>query len=301
MRALLLHCATTLLLFAVVASFPGRAPAAASSAQSGYVLPESESWELAAKGGGRYQILVSRPSKTEPPPNGYPVLYVLDGNTIFASFAEARRIQEVSKSPIANTLIVAVGYPTAIEKPYDIRRLEDFTAPFADPIPVSEKAFSHYRVGGQDRFLSFLLEELRPAVASRYPIDVDRQALFGHSLGGLFALHVLYRRPEAFAAIIAASPSIFWNNQGILAEEREFAEKLSQSKIRPPIAKLLLVAGEREETDVELWDAQTLAPRLAPLSAYGLRSRIEIFKDETHLTVPTRAVTTALRFAFVWP
>ena len=74
-----------------------------------------------------------------------------------------------------------------------------------------------------------------------------------------------------------------------------------QAKSPVHIARVLLVAGEREETRVELSDVEPLGQRLALLSGYGLRSRIEIFKDETHLTVPTRTITTAMRFAFSWP
>ncbi len=279
---------------------PAEAQSPTASPAPAYMLPESESWELTSKEGDRYEIFVSIPSGTSPPADGYPVLYVLDGNTIFASFAEARRIQEGSDANIANTLIVAVGYPT--DKAYDYkRRMYDFTPPFPAQIPVAEKPFASWKVGGQDRLVSFLLDRLRPELARRHPINPNRQALFGHSLGGLFALHMLYQHPDAFNAIIAASPSIWWNDQAILTEERDFTARLTQSKAPLQVARVLLVAGEREETRVELSDVEPLGQRLALLSGSGLRSRTEIFKDETHLTVPTRAITTAMRFAFSWP
>ena len=298
----------SLLVLTFGASAPERAlaaprTAAKPAAQTGYVLPETESWDITSKEGARYQILVSRPSATKPPENGYPVLYVLDGNAFFAMFADGRRVQGVyENSEMSKSIIVAVGYPTANEFGYDYaRRLEDFTAPWPDPMPASEREFAKWKAGGQDKFLTFLLEELRPEVAKRYKINPDRQSLFGHSLGGLFALHTLYTQPNAFASIIAASPSIFWHNSQVLGEERAFAEQLAQGKIRLPISKILVVAGEREDTALELWDAQALAPRLAQLSVYGLRSHFEMYKDETHITVPSRAVTSALRWALNWP
>ena len=174
-----------------------QAPGATASPAAAYVLPESESWELTSKEGDPYEIFVSIPSGTPPPPDGYPVLYVLDGNTIFASFAEARRIQEGSDANLANTLIVAVGYPT--DKAYDFkRRMYDFTPPFPAQVPAAEKPFASWKVGGQDRLVDFLLNRLRPELARRHPINPSRQALFGHSLGGLFALHMLYQHPDAF-------------------------------------------------------------------------------------------------------
>lgn len=277
-------------------------PAAAGvpfNVQPGYVVPDTETWDLTSSGGETYRIFVSRPAGNAPP-DGFPVLYVLDGNTIFGSFAEARRLQEVSDPEIGKTLIVAVGYPDGA--PYDYkRRMKDFTPPFPDPMPAAETPFAQWAVGGQDKLMSFLLDDLRSAVASRYKINQRRQALFGHSLGGLFALHMLYRHPEAFVAIIAASPSIWWNDQGILAEEREFSANLASGRTKGPPARLMLVVGGREETRAEQWDAGALARRLEPLSAYGLRSQYERFEAEPHLGVPTRAITDAMRFAFAWP
>jgi len=264
-----------------------------------YALPGTESWEIANDSREPYRIFVSRP-EGPPPAEGYPVLYVLDGNAMFAGFAEARRIQEGSHPDVANSLIVAVGYPT--DRPYDgARRLYDFTpVPLAE-VPAAQVPLAKYRAGGQDAFRDFLLNRLRAEVAKRYAVNPRRQALFGHSLGGLLALHVLYTRPDAFHAIIAASPSQWWNDQSILAEEREFARRLSRAEITGPVSRVLLLAGEREERVANTWDAEALALRLEPLSAYGLRSRFEMLAGETHVTVPSRAVTTTLRFAFSWP
>lgn len=39
-----------------------------------------------------YQIFISKPS-TPPPPAGYPVIYLLDANSVFGTMAEAVRIQ----------------------------------------------------------------------------------------------------------------------------------------------------------------------------------------------------------------
>jgi hypothetical protein len=294
------------LLAIAICSAPSVAAAGAAAAdavanvQSGYVLPDTETWDLKSSAGEQYRIFVSRP-EGDPPPEGYPVLYVLDGNAFFAGFAQTRWTQEIMDASIGRTMIVAVGYPIG-DKPYAFeRRMKDFTPPWTNPVPVSEQRFADWAAGGWDRFAQFLIDDLRPAVASRYHIDPHRQSLFGHSLGGLFALHMLYRHPEAFFAIIAASPSIYWNGASILAEEREFASHLASAPSKGPIARLLMVVGSREETRLEQLDAEDLARRLEPLSAYGLRSRFQVYEGEPHLGVPTRAITDTLRFAFTWP
>src|SRR3546814_5939847 len=82
---------------------------------------------------------------------------------------------------------------------------------------------------------------------SDWSSDVCSSDLYGHSLGGLFALHMLYTRPGAFRTIIAASPSIWWDNQAILAEERAWRTRVEQGAAPTRGTRLLLIAGEREE------------------------------------------------------
>src|SRR5690606_2422063 len=71
-------------------------PRGATPAQkrAGYTMPQTETWDMTSDSGETYRIFLSYPGVGEPPADGYPVLYVLDGNAMFAGFAEARRIQE---------------------------------------------------------------------------------------------------------------------------------------------------------------------------------------------------------------
>ena len=64
-------------------------PATTPSAVPGYTVPSTHMWEMTSDGGDIYRIFVSYPA-TEAPADGYPVLYVLDGNAVFATFAETR-------------------------------------------------------------------------------------------------------------------------------------------------------------------------------------------------------------------
>ena len=298
MTGLVLSRALAAAILALGAPLSPPSAAAQTAPAAGYVLPESETWELKSEDGYPYQIFVSRP-KDPPPPAGYPILYVLDGNAMFAGFAETRRILGYMKADLGKTIIVGVGYKT--EAAYDVRRIYDFVEDFRQPVPPAQTYLTKYKAGGRAQFAAFLLDRLRPELARRYSINPHRQALFGHSFGGLFALYMLYNHPGAFHAIVSASPSIFWNDQAILAEERAFAAKLAQGKLQGPVSRLRLVTGELDETAVERTDAVSLAKRLEPLSAYGLRSEFEMFAGETHITVPSRSVTSTLRFAFTWP
>lgn len=257
----------------------------------GYTMPSTHVWDVPSDGGEIYRIFVSYPA-AEMPPDGYPVLYVLDGNAIFATFAEARRIQE--RFDTGKSIVVGVGYPT--DMAYDLRRLNDYTPPMSNPPPKEWRHLAKYESGGRDKFLDFLTGKLRTEIGKRYKIDPDRQSLFGHSLGGLLALHTLYTRPQAFHSIVAASPSLEWNEQGVLSEEREFRARMTSGKAGKT-SRLLVVVGGRD-TDDDPYMAEAFVHRMEALSSYGLRTRFRRYDEEGHMTVPARAVTDTLRFVF---
>jgi uncharacterized protein len=174
------------------------------------VLPKAQQLDVkSAATGFRYRIFVSVPASPAPV-NGYPVLYVLDGNAAFpvAAFlgrsAESRHEVTGHQPPI----IVGIGYPG--DDDFDVAaRRRDYTIGTDD----SRDAITE---GGAERFLDFIEQELKPMLQARYPIDRKRQALFGHSFGGLFVLHALFSRPASFSTFLASSPSIWWQNKRVL-------------------------------------------------------------------------------------
>lgn len=124
-----------------------------------------------------------------------------------------------------------IGYPH--DQVYDLpARTNDLTLLWTAKWPAGQPAA---RTGGNELFARFLLDRLRPEIARRYPVDAKRQSLFDHSLVGLFALHMLYTRPDAFEAIIAASPPIWWSGKAILAEEKAFIDRLASAKSAGPV------------------------------------------------------------------
>lgn len=191
---------------------------------------------LRSEEGLDYLLFISAPEGSAPP-SGYPVLYVLDGNAWFGVAAEIVRLNEIEYGP---ALVVGIGYET--DTLYDARRRgHDFTkkAPASGDIG----AYEGTEFGGADAFLEFLVEDVRAELRKSYPLDDRRQTLFGHSLGGFFALHVLFTKPEAFDAIIAASPAIWWGPQDLLEEEKAFL-----ARVKPKDApRLLITVGELEQ------------------------------------------------------
>jgi len=255
-----------------------------------YAMPSTQMFDVKSDGGETYRIFISYP-KGEAPDGGYPVLYVIDGNAHFASFAETRRLLEYVDR--GSALIVGVGYPT--DEAYDARRTADFLFPVpAEGPPAQAKSQPNATNTSRDKFLDFLTVKLRAEIGKRFKINPDRQSLFGHSFGGLFALHALYAKPGAFQAIVAASPSLEWNVKDMLSEERAFAAKLASGAVART-SRLMLVTGDQDRED-DPEPARALAARLDLLSAYGLSTRYRLYDDEIHMTVPARAVTDTFRF-----
>lgn len=154
--------------------------------------------------GRRYRLAVSLPDGA-PPPEGWPSLTVLDGHRLFQAVAAtasalAARPEKTGVRPLA---VIGVFHDET-EGPVEDARALDFTD---TPCPEPDWARPS---GGAAAFRRFLIEQAWPAATGAAPLDASRRALFGHSLGGLFVLETLERRPDLFARWIGVSPSLWW-------------------------------------------------------------------------------------------
>lgn len=263
-----------------------------------------------------HRIFLYRP-RDPAPPEGWPVLYMTDGNAGFATAVDAQKVQLAypSGTNIRAGVIVAIGYPT--DEAYDpFRRSWDLSPPPGRTYPPFFPDTPDVRTGGGEGFLSAIEEELKPWVERQVPIDRSRQTLFGHSFGGLFVLHALFTRPGAFRRWVAASPSIYWEDAGILATEQAFLERADV----PDGIELHLSAGQyeserriapfhkgrpdeeqrqaraRETQVVEL--ARAMAERWEALPALAGIARFEEYAGENHMSVLPVALNWAVQIAF---
>ncbi|MBK1838757.1 alpha/beta hydrolase [Azospirillum sp. YIM B02556] len=267
-------------------------------------LPRTVQWDMTAGGDPArpHRLFASWP-ETPPPPEGWPVLYLLDGNSVFGTATEAMRVVggHGAAAGIPPALVVAIGYPG--DKPFDqMRRARDYTPPAAG---------APSGTGGADAFLDFIENNLKPEVERRFRVDRGRQTLFGHSYGGLFVLHALFTRCAAFQRYVAASPSIWWQDRAILDGERRFTAAL------PPAAagrSLLVTVGgnelqappgeppdpareERRRKARMEGNARELAERLTALAPRGPAVGFVSFVGETHGSVIPAAVSRAVAVA----
>src|SRR5581483_11782956 len=214
-------------------------------AEAPVTIPGAIQFDLASRETGRtYRIFVYEPP-VPPPEAGWPTVVLTDGNLSFPIASAVGGLLAFAGEP---ALIVGVGYPTRSPRELMRLRFRDLTPP--TPLeriagrpglpPLDADDF-----GGAAAFRAFLLSELRPAIAAAFPVDAARTALYGHSLGGLFVLQALFAEPAAWRTYIASSPSVWWNERALLADEPAFAERLIETGARP---RLLITIGADEQT-----------------------------------------------------
>ena len=319
MRTPVLILLGTLFLASAVsaAAEPARAPSAADGGTSA-VLPSSRQFDFKSAINGRsYRVQVAMPF-VPAPQNGYAVLYMLDGDAYFGTYSFAARMRALM-GELQPAVVVGIGYPEGESdlKAVFVRRQYDLTPTRIDPKEAAQAGLSTdpAALGGADAFLQVIEREVKPRVAALLPVDSSRDILFGHSLGGLFALHTLFTHPESFKTYLVLSPSIWFNHRVVLGNEASFAAAVKSGKIAPKV--FVAVGGEEEKAPAALppgmtreqvaksvaeasmiRNAMDLGDRLKALPGVACyAARAGVFDGETHISVPWATVGPFLNFA----
>jgi hypothetical protein len=297
--------------------------------------------------GERYTLAVSVPL-TPPPPDGYPVIYVLDGDFLFGTASDiGLAIGDPRRAPV----VVAIGHGLlqdmevvaryAPRRPGDATplgladiggamntlRFHDLTLPVAPEHRAPDwTGLTPANVGGVDRFLKVIETEIKPKVAAAVAVNPKNQTLFGHSIAGLAVLRALFTEPEAFRTFVAASPSIWWDADAVLAGEPAFAQAVKAGRASPrvmitvgalepdspnPPQSLIdsLPADKRQALTAYVkmasrWSgmvsgARDLAGRMQAIhGGPGYEARFVAFEGEDHASVLPAALSRGMRFAF---
>lgn len=157
----------------------------------------------------------------------YPVLYMHDGGSVFATW----RIDEIAKPLITSQQIEPLIIVMVTNRGTEDDRFENYT-----PTRVS-----NFRSSGKaDFYGQMLVEELKPLIDSEYRTltDAPNTALGGTSLGGLVSLYLGLKHPTVFGKLAVMSPSVWWDDKLIIRNVKTLASK--------PSLKIWLDIGQGE-------------------------------------------------------
>jgi predicted alpha/beta superfamily hydrolase len=276
-------------------------------------VDHSECFELASGATGRtYKISLAHPGESmeSEPARDCPIVFVLDSAICFLGAVDSHRCRAIF-GQLEQAVVVGVGYPGS---PLEAMRLRarDLTPPSAGEAPPDISVVTGTEIGGADDFLTFLLDELTPEILRRAPeASATRRVLMGASLGGLFTLHALLERPDAFETYCAASPSIWWDDFALGQRRDALDAKLAALPVAP---RVLINVGALEQDppqhvppghDLETVRERIRTSRMVDASrefAESLRSTLPdtayvCFADEDHISVVPAALARGLTFA----
>ena len=208
--------------------------------------------------GEKRTIVVHLPSGYEKNKSSYPVLYITDGeiHTTHTSgtvdyLAKFRLIPEMIVVGVVNT-----------DRNRDLR-----------PTPIDKQ--QEGIIEGADRFLNFISEEVIPMIDNNYR-TLSYKIFSGTSYGGLFGINAFLTRPNIFDAIIAISPSLYWDNQIMQKKANSlFSEKKVNGNLYITIAK---------EQPIMIESFNNFLSVLKNNPTNKVKWGAKIFKEETHNT-----------------
>lgn len=163
--------------------------------------------DLVVTHGGRTARLdvLLPPSYGEQPNKHYPVLYMLDGQSLwshstdpFGTWDVERTLSFLYELGAVEELIV-VGIHTGEDRLSILSPVRDAT----------------YGGGDGPAFLSLLVDGVRPTIDARYRTRKEPAStgILGSSMGGLFAFFAAWSRPDVFGKAACLSSSFWWGDR----------------------------------------------------------------------------------------
>ena len=242
-------------------------------------LPDSSCHDLCnATNKRNYRIFVGgiRHGQVEAAPR--PLVFVLDGNWLFASVYEYLRTLSIFDPSIGDPVIVGIGYPTD-----DTGTLLRLRKRDLEPKPDN--------ISNVRQFLTFITDDVLTFLQSELDIVPGKKILAGHSMGGSFALFAMGTEKAGIDGYLASSPPILGT---VMEEIDQHVRNIAITKE----VKLFCSLGADES--VKFPHISTgfplLMEALEQFAPENLRYRHVIFEDENHSSVTHAALSRGLRY-----
>jgi uncharacterized protein len=210
----------------------------------------------------------------------YPTLYLTDGDAQMLHTVSTVAFLE-RQGRIPEMIVVGVN---------NTDRTRDLT-PSAASLPRPDGVPRQFpTAGGAGNFLAFFEKELIPWVEANYRTHPFR-VFAGHSFGGLFAVNALATRPELFRGLIAASPSLQWDEDLVIVK----TASLFASRKSLPVTIHVTAGAEADNLVSSVRRFERLARRKAPKD---FRISTGYHDDEDHGSITLRTLYEGLRSIF---
>lgn len=145
------------------------------------------------------------------------------------------------------------------------------------------------RVGGGEKFMQFIEQEVIPLVEKNYRTQPFR-IFAGHSLGGLTVVYSFVSRPDLFNAYIAASPVLGYDNNYVIKRAEElFKQKKDWKKT------MFIGLGDEPQYQKGFDSFRDLLKKANPK---GFEYEFREFKEDNHGSVVLPAYYEGLRKIF---
>jgi S-formylglutathione hydrolase len=132
-----------------------------------------------------------------------PVVWYLSGLTCTHANVTEKGEFRAACAELGLILVAPDTSPRGEEVPDDSAQAYDFGLGAGFYVDATEAPFAaHYKMW------SYVTEELPSLVGEHFPIDISRQSIMGHSMGGHGALTIALTFPDRFRAVSAFSPIV---------------------------------------------------------------------------------------------
>jgi predicted alpha/beta superfamily hydrolase len=180
---------------------------------TGQVITLIPAFQSALLGNSRAIYAYLPPSYQENTLARFPVVYMHDGQNLWAAHPE----WAFGNTPWQVDTAFDTGAADGTIKEAIVIGIANTANRIAEYTPTVDAT---YGGGGADLYLRMIVEELKPTVdaALRTRTDAASTVMAGSSLGGLVTAHAGRTKPTVFGRIAALSPSTWWDNGVIITE-----------------------------------------------------------------------------------
>ena len=227
--------------------------------------------ELFCESRGRsYVLSVALPEDYHASRKRYPVVYILDGDTLFG-MAASLTMSAAWAQEAPELIAVGIGYGVDSYDQWAKLRELDLALPGATTHDATNPSNSPQ----PELFLQTLHEDIVPFIDHTYRTLPDDRCLYGYSWGGFFVLYTLLHEPATFRRYMSGSGFVEPTTEYICREARHLRDRNSNLD-----ATAYVSVGERERDQVAA--LHEFVDVLGGVRRMNLELSTEVYPSEGH-------------------